>query len=153
MALTATTTLDIVNQMSTLTYYESSSQIDQISFSNDVITLGSISSFNLSKADTILYYSLFQTWYTALLLAFPLIYKSNNTLWPLCNFQISKTTAGVTHINYAQSSQGSSVYGINYVPIAGSSGFSARSSIMISLQEFFMMQIMLQQYTGQVSLN
>jgi hypothetical protein len=153
MALTSVISVDLVGQTQSITYYEGATQTDQITFSSNTITFTSTSGFSLSKSDCILYQSLFQTYFSSLLINFPNICKSANLIWPLCNFQISETYAGVTHLNYVQSSQGNTIYSINYVPIASAASFAARSTVTISLQEFFMMQIMLQQYTNQISLN
>jgi hypothetical protein len=153
MALTSIITLDLVGQTQILNYYQGANLVDTISYGSNQITFAASSGFNLSKLDTILYNSLFQLYFTALVLNFPIISKSNNTLWPLCNFQISETYAGVNHINYTQSSIGNSVLAINYVPQAVAAAFASRSSITISMQEFFMTQIMLAQYSNQVGLN
>jgi hypothetical protein len=153
MALTSTITLDLVGATQILNYYESATLTDTITYSSNSITFATTPGFNLSKSDTLLYNSLFQLYFTALVLNFPVISKSNNALWPLSSFQISETSQGVTHINYAQTSVGSPVLGINYVPLAGSAAFASRSQITITLQEFFMTQIMLAQYSNQVGLN
>jgi hypothetical protein len=153
MALTSLITLDLVGQTQILNYYQGASLVDTISYGSNQITWSATAGFNLSKSDTLLYNSLFQLYFTALVLNFPIVSKSNNALWPLCQFDITETFAGVTHINYTQTSQGSAVLGINYVPFVTSAAFAARSSITISMQEFFMTQIMLAQYSNQVGLN
>ena len=153
MALTCTTAVDLVGQTQTLNYYTGATLIDSISYSGGVITFSSESSFNLSKSDTVLYNSFFQIFFTLLVLNFPSVNVSNNFPFPLCNFQISETSQGVTHINYNQTSAGNSVYGINYVPIAASAAFAARSAVTISTQEFVMLRIMLDNYFNQVRLN
>lgn len=153
MALTSTTTIDLVGQTQVLNYYEGVTLTDTITYSSNSITFSSTSGFTLSKSDTILYNTFFQAFFTLLVLNFPIVSKSNGLAFPLCNFQISETSAGVTHINYNQTSLGSTVYGINYVPIASSAAFSARSTITISLQELFMLQVMFTQYINQVGLN
>jgi hypothetical protein len=153
MALTSTIVLDLVGATQTLNYLEGATLVDQITYSSNTITFSTITAFNLVKSDIILYNAFFQTYFTALQLNFPIVNKSNNGIWPNCNFQNSITFAGVTHINYVQTSNSSNVVTINYVPTAGAGGFSARSSITISLQELFMMQIMLAQYSNQVSLH
>lgn len=153
MALTSVITLDLVGQTQILNYYQGASLTDTITFANNQITFSSTSGFNLSKSDTLLYNSLFQLYFTALIFNFPAVGKSNNTVWPLCSFTNSITSVGVTHLNFAQTSLGNSVLAINYVPIASSAAFAARSSITISLQEFFMTQIMLAQFSTQVGFN
>ena len=153
MALTSTILLDLIGQTQTLTYFQGASQVDQITFSSNSVTFASSAAFNLSKSDCSLYQSLLQTYITALILNFPNSYKSVSSAWPLCNFQTSITSQGVTHINYVQTSLGNSVYSINYVPIAASAGFAIRSQITITLQEFFMMQPILAAYFNQVGLN
>lgn len=153
MALTSTITLDLVGQTQVLNYYEGATLTDTITYSSNQITFAATSGFNLSKSDCILYNTFFQTYFTALVLNFPVVSKSNNILWPVCNFEVSNTSVGVTHINYIQTTGASSVLTINYVPLSGQAAFSARSSVTISLQEFFMTQIMLAQFTNQVSFN
>ena len=153
MALTSVITLDLVGATQVLNYYEGATLTDTITYSNNQITFSATSGFNLSKSDTLLYNSLFQLYFTALVLNFPIVGKSNNALWPLCQFDISETDVGVIHLNYTQTSVGSSVLAINYVPISSSAAFASRSSITISIQEFFMTQIMLARYANQVSLN
>lgn len=153
MALSSVITLDLVGKTQVLNYYQGASLVDTISYGSNQITFAASSGFNLSKSDTLLYNSLFQLYFTALVLNFPIALQSNDTIWPLCNFQISETSAGVIHINYAQTSIGSSVLAINYVPIASAAAFASRSSITISMQEAFMLQFMLAQYTNQVGLN
>ena len=153
MALTSTIALDLVNQTQTLTYFEGASQIDQITFSSNSVTFGNTSGFNLSKSDLILYNNLFQIWFTALVLNFPTISITSLVKLQLSNFQISITSLGITHINYIQSSLGSVVNTINYVPVAIAASFSARSTISISLQELYLMQDLLQKFTNQVAFN
>lgn len=129
-------------------------QVDQVSFGGNAITFAACSQFNLSKSDTVLYIKYLEAFSANLLINFPAIAGFINTSWPICNFQTSITSAGVTHINYIQSSGASTVLDINYVPIAASSGFSARvSPVVITLQEFFMMCYILSQYAVQVELN
>lgn len=153
MALTSVITLDLVGQTQILNYYQGVTLTDTITYSSNSITWAATSGFTLSKSDTLLYNSLFQLYFTALILNFPIVSKSNNSVWPLCNFQISETFSGIQHLNYNQTSSGSTVLAINYVSIASSAAFSARSTITISLQEFFMTQIMLAQYSNQVGFN
>lgn len=153
MALTSIITLDLVGQTQILNYYQGASLVDTISYGSNQITFAATSGFTLSKSDTLLYNSLFQLYFTALILNFPIISKSNNEIWPLCNFSITETYQGVTHLNLSETSVGNNVLGINYLPAYASAAFTARSSITISMQEFFMTQIMLAQYANQVGLN
>jgi len=153
MALTSTILLDLPNQTQTLTFFQGTNQIDQIIYSNNSITLGTISSFNLNKSDCLLYNSLFQTWITALELNFPAVFKSTNLQWPQSHFAINRSSSSPINIIYTQTSKGNSVYLTNYAHTGSTASYSARSSIIITLQEFFMMQLMLQQFTNQVALN
>lgn len=154
MALTSTTTWDIVGQTQTITFYQSALQVDQIVFSSNQITFSNISSFNLSKSDYLLYFQYLNAYFTTLLINFPSIGGSVNGKFPVCQFEILETSLGVTHIDYIQSSQGSTIYSINYVPVALSASFVARASpITITLQEFFYAINILTQYTNQISLN
>lgn len=154
MALTQTTTVDIVNKTQTIVFTSSSTPVEQIQYSSGSMVFGTISSFNLVKSDLILYNQFLQAFNVQLLLNFPTINSSIGGIFPLCNFQISETSVGVTHITYNQTSQGNTVENINYVPVAGSAGFTARASpITITLQEYFLFVLMMGQYIQQVNLN
>ena len=154
MALTSTILLDLPNQTQTLTFFEGATQIDQITFSNNSITMGATSGFDLSKSDCLLYNSLFQTWVTAFELNFPAVFKSNNLQWPQSIFTINIVEiTGLLRVLYTQTSLGNSIYATDYLIVAQEVIYAARSLITISLQEFFMMQLMLQQFTNQVALN
>jgi hypothetical protein len=153
MTLTNTITVDLVGQTQTISFYEGASLVDQIEYSTSGVTFSTISSFNLSKSDCILYNTYLILFYNTLLLNFPYLNLQLSGIWPLCVFEISETFAGVNHIIYTQTSQGNSVYSTNYVPQASSAGHASRSQITITIQEFYMTQIMLRQYYNQVSLN
>ena len=56
MALTSQTTVDIVGQTQTISFYESATLVDQITFSSGTFIFQAISSFNLSKNDLSLYW-------------------------------------------------------------------------------------------------
>lgn len=153
MALTQQTTVDIIGQTQTIQFLNPTT-VDQIEYSSGSITFASISSFNLTKSDLFLYNQFLQAFNVQLLLNFPSINSSVGGIFPLCNFQISETSAGVTHITYNQTSQGNTVENINYVPVAGSAGFTARgSSVTITLQEYFLFVLMMGQYIQQVNQN
>jgi hypothetical protein len=153
MALTSTTVFDVIGGTQTISFYQSSTLIDQITYSLNSITFSSISSFNLSKSDILLYIKYLNAFYILMGVNFPIIFASQNLVWPLCEFDITENDVGVLHIDYTQTSLSSSVYSINYVPIATSAAFSARSAITITLQEFFMTINMLSFYNNQISLN
>jgi hypothetical protein len=154
MALTSTILLDLPNQTQTLTFFQGPTQLDQITFSNNSITMGSTIGFDLSKSDCLLYNSLFQTWVTALELNFPNVFKSVNSKWPQSLFSVNIVSiTGLLRVLYTQTSLGNSIYATDYLIIAQTVIYAARAQIAISLQEFFMMQLMLQQFTNQVSLN
>lgn len=154
MALTSTTIFDIVGQTQTITFYESSSQVDQIVFSANQITFETAASYNLVKSDYLLYFKYLNAYFSALFINFPSVSASSNGIFPLCTFSLTETSVGVTHINYLQNTGSTLVLGINYVPVATSAAFTARSApVTISMQEFFMTINMLSQYTNQVSLN
>lgn len=153
MALTSTTTFDLVGQTQTLTYFNPS-QVDALTFSSNQITFAQISSFNLAKSDLILYCKFLNIFSNLLISNFPSVSTSVNSPWPLSNFQISETFQGVTHITYNQTSQGTTAQNINYLPISAAAAFAARASaVTISLQEFFMYVLMSNQYAIQIGLN
>lgn len=154
MALTSTTTLDIVNQTQTIIFYESASQIDQITYQSGALTFSSISTFNLSKSDYLLYFQYLNAFFNLLIVNFPTLQTSANLDWPLCQFQINETNVGVLKIIYTQNSLNNNVYTITYVPIATACSFTARASpINITIQEFYMAVNMLTQFTNQVRSN
>jgi len=129
-------------------------QIDQVDFGSNAITFQSCSSYNLVKSDVLLYIQYLMFFNNNLLINFPSIASSVNTALPVSNIQTSVTSLGVKHINYVQTSGTSTVLSINYVPVAGAAGFSARpSAVTITLQEFFMMAYVLSQYANQVNVN
>lgn len=154
MALTSTILLDLPNQTQTLTFFQGVTQLDQITFSNNSITMGSTPGFDLSKSDCLLYNSLFQTWVTALELNFPAVFKSVNSQWPQSIFSVNIVDiTGLLRVLFTQTSLGNSIYATDYLIVAQTVIYAARSTITITLQEFFMMQLMLQQFTNQVALN
>jgi hypothetical protein len=153
MALTSTTVFDVGGATQSITF-SNPSQVDQISFSNNQVTFEAESSYNLVKSDLLLYGQYLQAFNTLLYVNFPSVGPSYNLAWPLCQFDITETNVGVQHINYTETSLGNTVLGINYVPLAGAAGFTARASpVTITLQEFFMCCFMMLQYCKQISLN
>jgi hypothetical protein len=154
MAFTSTTTFDVVNQTQTITFYESNIQVDQIVFSGNGFTFEPILTFNLSKSDLLLYFQYLGVFTNTINTNFPSVRLSANNAWPLCQFNITESSIGVTKIIYTQNSQSNNIYTITYLPIAQSASFAARPSpIAITIQEFFMSINMLLQYSNQVSLN
>lgn len=153
MAITSSTTLDIVNQTASITF-SNPSQVDQITFGSNQITYQSYSSYNLTKSDCALYFKFLNTWYNSLLVNFPSLGSQIHQAWPLSVFDITTSSSGVTHIIYSQQSQGTQVISINYVPTATSAAVASRGSpVTISIQEFFMAIYMKQQYFNQISFN
>lgn len=153
MALTSTTTFDITGQTQSIIFFNPS-QVDQISFGSNQITLATISSYNLVKSDMLLYFKYLNAFNNLLLINFPTLSSSISGIFPLCNFQLNETNTGVEKIVYNQTSTSNTVININYVPIAASAAFTARASpVVITMQEFFMMILMMNQFTNQVSLN
>lgn len=155
MALTQTTSLDIVGQTSTISFYDSATLVDQFTYANNQVTFQAISSYNLTKSDMLLYVQYKQIWNQILLSNFNLaISQVVNKAFPLCNFQLSNTFQGVTHITYNETSQGNTVTNFNYVPISGSVGVTARASpVTVSMQEFEFNILMISQYYWQVYYN
>lgn len=154
MALTSTTTFDLIGQTQTISFFQSSTMVDQIIFSANAVTFASISGYNLSKSDCLLYGKYLNTYYLLLLTNFPIVGISQNYIWPLCVFDISETSSGVTHLTYTQTSQGNTVYTTNYVPIASQASWIARANpVTITLQEFYMTNNMMTAFTNQISLN
>jgi hypothetical protein len=152
MALTSTTTFDLVGQTQTIVF-NNPSHIDEIDFGSNQITWDSQSGFNLARSDLILYLQFLNVYANLLVTNFPSVQNSRGVAFPLCLFTLSETFAGVTHINFIQSSQGNAVNTINYLPSITSASFASRSSVTISLQEFFFSVQMLNQYAIQIGLN
>lgn len=154
MVLTSTTTLDVVNQIQEITFYESDTPVDQITYQSNVLTFSSIATFNLVKSDYLLYFQYLNTFFNLLTVNFPAFQSQANLDWPLCEFDITSTDVGVFKIIYTQNSLSNNVYTIDYVSVASACSFTARGSpINISVQEFFMTMNMLTQFTNQVKLN
>jgi hypothetical protein len=146
--------LDIPNKTQTLTFFQGVTQVDQITFSNNAITMGATSGFDLSKTDCLLYNSLLQTWINALELNFPSVFISTNKIWPQSLFSVNIVSiTGLLRVLYTQTSLGNSIYATDYLIVAQTVIYAARAQTIITLQEFFMMQIMIQQFTNQVALN
>jgi hypothetical protein len=153
MALTQILTLDIIDNLASITF-NNPAQIDQVSFASNQITFSICSIFNLVKSDLILYIKYLTQFNASLIINFPSVGTSINQSFPISNFQVNRTSLGVTHINYIEGTGSSTVYSINYVPIAGAASFVARiSPVTISLQEFYMCIYMMQQYLQQILVN
>lgn len=153
MALQATLFLDIPDTQLTLTYTLNGSQIDQIVYSSNQVTFGATSGFNLVKSDLIIYNAYLNTFLNSLITNFPFVQNSRGISLPLSLFEIQLLTSGVEHINYIQTSLGNSIYNTNYVPIATSASFGARSSIAITMQEFLVFCELHNIYINTVGLN
>ena len=152
MALTSQTVVDIVAQTQTITFYESSSQVDKITYSNNQITFQNIAHYVLNKSDYQLWFQYFFSFYNLLPINFPnIIFKGK---WPLCKFDITESNPGVKRIIYTQTSNGVDVLVINYNTNNSTASFTARAApVTISMQEFFTTTNMLTQYTNQVTQN
>jgi len=154
MALTATTTLDIVGQTSTISFNQGATLVDQITLGSNAITYQAISTYNLSKSDMALYYAFLNIFLLSLYTNFPTVSQNTNLIFPNSVFNITRSFAGVTHLTYTQASNGNTFLTINYVPIATAASWIARASpITISLQEFIFGVEMQRQYFNQVSLS
>src|ERR1700683_5214296 len=146
MALTAQTTLDIVNSNQQISFYSSSVLVDQIIYSNNQLTFATIAQYNLSKSDFLLFYQYLNVYFLALQTNFAVVNSSLQNIWPLCQFDITENNIGTTKLIYTQASSGTNVLVVNYVPIAMAASISARASpVVISVQEFFMTMNMLTQ--------
>ena len=153
MTLTSQTTIDLIGQTSTLSFYQGASLIDQVTYSSNSITYQAISTYNLSKSDMLLHYAFLNTWLSSLYSNFPIVSQSINLIFPLCQFDITISSSGVTHLYYTQTSQGNPLLLINYVPIATSGSWSTRASpVTISNQEFIQGVSLQKSYFNQVSL-
>lgn len=153
MALTSTTTFDLIGQTQTITFFNPS-QVDQIIFSSNQITFENSSAYNLTKSDLLLYLKYLIIYNNLLIANFPIMLSSYNSAWPLSVFDITKSDVGTTKIIYNQTSLGTTVLNIDYVPIASAASFVARvSPITITPQEFLMTINMLNQFSNQVTLN
>lgn len=154
MALTSTTTVDLAGQTQVLSFYESSSLVDQISYGSNQITYAAISTFNLSKADCLLYYSYVNAFNNSLIVNFPITANSINAALPLSQFDITLSSSGAEHIVYTQLSGSSVVYTTNYVPLAQAASFAARiSPVTVTLQEFFTGLYFKTKFNVQIALN
>src|ERR1700677_703992 len=137
MALTSTTTFDVIGNTSTITFFNPG-QVDQITYSGGAITFQTAGSFTLAKTDFLLYFQYLSAYYNQLFINFPQIAASVNTIWPLSVFDISFTNIGIKKLAYTQSSIGTQVMQINYLPSIVQAGFVARGApVTVSLQEFF----------------
>jgi hypothetical protein len=153
MAITQQTTVDIVGQTQTIVI-NNPSAVDQISYTSNQITFGTSSTYNLAKSDLVLYGQFIYTFNNLLIANFPSVQASFGQIWPLCQFDFSETNVGTKKLIYNQTSNGTQVININYVPIATSAAFATRSSpVTITLQEYFMYVLMINQFVQQVNLN
>lgn len=153
MVITSQITTDIVGQTQILVI-SNSGPLDQILYSNNQITFGTSSTYNLSKADLALWGQFLNTFNNLLIINFPSIASSIGLAWPLCVFDFTENDIGVKRLIYNQTSNGTTVININYLPIATSAAFATRSSpVTITLQEYFMFILMMAQYFQQVNLN
>jgi hypothetical protein len=153
MALTSTLSLDLVGQVSTLSFYQGASMVDQITYSNNSITYQAITTYNLSQGDLALYFAFLNAFLSSLYSNFPIVSGSANLIWPLSQFDITILSSGVTHLEYTQSSQGNSFLFINFVSAASSGSFSTRlSPVTITNQEFINGISFQKQFFNQVAL-
>jgi hypothetical protein len=154
MALTSQTTLDLVGQTQTISFYTGATMVDQIVYSGNAIIFENISGYTLSKSDYALWFQYLLAYYTLLVRNFPDINQSSFLIWPLCSFDITIKNQGTESITYTQTTTGTDALKITYLPIATSAAFEVRAApVSISLQEFFMTMQMLPQLTNQIALN
>jgi hypothetical protein len=153
MALTSTTLFDIVGQTQSITF-NNPGQVDQITYASNQVTFQTISTFNLSKSDLQLYIKYLIAFNNLLIFNFPAVSAAYTLPWPISDFHIFETNSGVQKIDYVQTSLGTQVININYLPLATSASFAARvSPVTVTVQEFLMCVYMLTQYSVQVGLN
>jgi hypothetical protein len=153
MALVQQTTLDIVGETQTIVF-NNPGIIDQIQYTSNQIIFATSSTYNLGKSDLLLYGQFINTFNNSLLLNFPIVTTSIGAIWPLSGFHFTETNQGTKSLVYTQTSSGTQVININYVPIAGAGSFATRASpVTVTLQEYFMFVLMLGQYIQQVNLN
>jgi hypothetical protein len=153
MALQAIIFVDLVGLTSTLTFTLNSASIDELTYSNNSITFSSTSGFNLIKSDFLIYNSYLNVFLNSLLINFPTIQNSRGISLPISTFQINLSTSGIEHIYYVQTSSGNSIYNTNYVAVATSASFAARTSETITMQEFFVFCQLHNIYAQQVGFN
>jgi hypothetical protein len=153
MALTSTTVFDLVGQTQSITF-NNPSQVDQISFASNQVTFSASTGYDLSKSDLLLYNKYLQAFNVLLLVNFNTLGSQALLPWPLCNFDITESSSGVTHLTFNENTGSTNVIYINYVPTAVAASFATRSApVTITMQEYFMFVLMMQQYAQQVSQN
>lgn len=155
MAITATILLDLVDKTQILSIFQGDTLIDTITYSNNTVTFNETAGFNLSQSDCLLYQTFFVTFYKALSANFPIVNSvtSISGPWPLCQFDINFADERGINIIYTQTSQGNPVYATYYTVSDTTASYSARSQVTITMQEFYMNQLMTAQYSVQVGLN
>lgn len=150
MALTAITTLDIPSSTQNIVF-NNPTQVDEIDFGSNQLTLKAISTYNLSKADFLLYVNYLTIYTSALFLNFPSIAANQSISLPQCECDFK---VGATRITYDQHSGANDVLNLTYILSTQTMTFGARASDMvITLQEFFMMVYQLNKFNLQISLN
>lgn len=155
MALTSTTTFDIVNQTQTITFYQSATLIDQLVYSSNQVTFETISSFSLSKSDFALYMKYLGIYYNLLIVNFPVITTLFPLSWPSngTSFTIHQTYPPLK-IVYTQVSVGATALNVSYLPLAITTTFSSRGTpVAISMQEWASGFDLLNQFATQVAAN
>lgn len=151
MALVQVVTIETLAGTASLTL-GNPAQVDRLDFASNQIVFASSSSFSLSKSDTLLYIKYLTLFNNILLLNFPTIGQFVNLPLPACSFDVSITTGPNRKTDYAQKSGNSTVLNIDYNTNTGLSTFSSRHpSVTISMQEFYMMVYIFNQYSNQVS--
>lgn len=154
MALTSTTTFDIVGGTQSI-IFSNPSAVDQISFSSNQVTFAISSTYSLSKSDFALYYKYLSVFNLLLARNFPSIGLSVNTSWPSpgTSFSITQTNPP-PRIVYNQASLGTTVINISYLPVASAATFATRSSpVTISTQEYLSFINVISEFSNQVALN
>ena len=154
MAITSTTTVDIVGQTQTIQFYSGVTILDQFTYSGGQIVHAASTTYSLSKSDLLLYFQFLNAFNNLLIINFPTVNSNIGGFFPLCQFDLSETNVGVKRVIYNQTSAGTTVLNINYVAIAVAGAFATIGSpVTITLQEWFFMIIMMYQFNNQVLLN
>jgi hypothetical protein len=149
--LTAVTTFDIPSNTQNIVF-NNPSQIDEIDFANNAVTVKAHSSFSVSKADFMTYFHCLNLFNTALFQNFPSINASINLATPVSEYNYK---VGSTRITYLQTTTASAaVMDLTYLFSNSTMTFAALGADKtITLQEFFTMIYLLTQITKQVSLH
>jgi len=155
MAITSTITQNVPAITEQVVFFNPS-EFENISYSSRGITYAVEISSVLSQVDFIVFYQNLLQFYNSILLNFPTIANSFNTLLPVCQYKIF-TSNGPNLIQYTQTSTASpitSVYNITYDKVANTATFARRlNPITITLQEFLTGFQWFTQFFNQIKIN